>query len=416
MTSIDIDELDDAHEQRHDFRRANGAPLVKSMDGTKTERYSRPSGFHKPLDDEFALTNWRIFKAMDGVARSKALQTQIVACKDDDRVEKNRLREQALDKGEANERADQGTGLHAMTVRAEDVTDVDFDPGEHAEDLNCYTSLIEAYGLVSEMIEVPLVNDEYRAAGTADRIFRTTLRMQTPKGDWLEPGTLIVGDLKTGAKLDFSVPGYCVQCALYATGVLYDVIAERRLPTPPINDKWTLLIHLPVGRHRAELYWCSVEIGLYGAWLAFEVKKWQAKWKKGDYDIKLVGMPDTSLPETPIQKLAAQGVDATIVADVEIMPEMIEYCKMRMATIAMNEAAKQWAIEHWPDGVPSPKKGGHTPMQMVHLLNLLDKVEAKFSIPWMHRDPRLALQEGVHKSAMDRSNEFALIKETKEIK
>jgi hypothetical protein len=413
VTSIDLDELDDEHEQRHDFRRANGAPLVSSpTDPTKTERYSRPSGFAKPLDDEFALTNWRIFKAMDGVARSKALQVQVLACKDEDRVEKGRLREAALDKGEANERADQGTGLHAMTVRAEDVKDVDFDPGEHAEDLAAYTSLLDAYGLVSEMIEVPLVNDEYRAAGTADRIFRTTYPLETPDGDRIEPGELIVGDLKTGSRLDFSVPGYCVQCALYATGVLYDVITERRLPTPPINKTWTLLIHLPVGRHRAELFWCPVEVGLYGAWLSFEVKKWQARWKKGEYDIKLVEMPKE--PSSVQEQLADEGIESEVVVDNELMPQMIEYCKMRMATIAMNEAAKAWVIAHWPEGLPSPKQGGHTPMQMVHLLNLLDKAEAKFSIPWMHRDPRLALKQGVHKSAMDRSNEFALIKGTKE--
>jgi hypothetical protein len=415
VTSIDIDELDDEHEKRHDFRRANGAPLVSSpTEPGKTERYSRPSGFHKPLDDEFALTNWRIFKAMDGVARSKALQTQIVACKDDDRVEKARLREVALDKGEANERADQGTGLHAMTVRAEDVKDVDFDPGEHAEDLAEYMKLLDTYGLVSEMTEVPLVNDDYRAAGTADRIFRLTWPLVAPNGDRLEPGTLIVGDLKTGAKLDFNVPGFCVQTALYATGVLYDVIAERRLPTPPINKQWTLLIHLPVGRHRAELYWCSVEVGLYGAWLAFEVKKWQARWKKGEYDIKLVEAPDTSLPETTIQKLATEGIEATVVASDEIMPEMIEYCRQRMATIATHDGAKAWVIRNWPEGLPSPKKGGHTPQQMVTLLDLLDEAEKKFSIPWTAQDPRVALQQGVHKSAMDRSNQLALIKDAKE--
>jgi hypothetical protein len=412
MTSINLDDLDDEHEQRHDFRRANGAPLVSSLtEPGKTERYSRPSGFHKPLDDEFALTNWRIFKAMDGVARSKALQTQILACKDEDKVEKGRLREVALDKGEANERADQGTGLHAMTVRAEDVTDVDFDPGEHGEDLAAYMQLLADYGLVSEMTEVPLVNDTYRAAGTADRIFRLTQPLETPDGDCLEPGTLVVGDLKTGSKLDFNVPGFCVQTALYATGVLYDVISERRLPTPPINSKWTLLIHLPVGRHRADLWWCSVDVGLYGAWLAFEVKKWQARWKKGEYDIKRV-----EVPTDPIVEMIESN-EAVVVASEAIMPEMIEYCRRRMETIAtLSPDAKRWVIEHWPEGLPSPKRGGHTPMQMVTLLDLLDAAEAKFSIPWTVEDPRVALQQGVHKSAVDRSNSFALIKDAKEIK
>ena len=179
--------------------------MVKDADG-KSQRYSRPSGYAKPLDDEHALTNWRIFKAMDGVARSKALQAQVIAVKEEDRTEKGRLRELALDRGEANERADLGTGLHAMTVRAEDDEDVEFDPGPHKEDLDAYTSCLSDYGLVSEMTEVAFVNDEYRAAGTADRVYRLLLDLTAPTGENIPAGTLILGDLKTGAKLDFSVP------------------------------------------------------------------------------------------------------------------------------------------------------------------------------------------------------------------
>lgn len=374
-------------------------------DPTKTLRYGRPSGFAKPLDDEFALTNWRIFKAMDGVARSKALQTQVIACRDDDREEKGRLREVALDKGQANERADQGTGLHAMTVRAEDVKDVDFDPGPHAEDLDCYLALLRTYGLESAMVEVALVNDEYRAAGTADRIYRLTKPLYTPDGTLLERDTLVVGDLKTGAKLDFSVPGYCVQCALYATGVLYDVISERRLPTPPIDKNWSLLVHLPVGAHRATLYWCSVQLGLYGAWLSFEVKQWQAKWKRGEHDITVV--------QEPFDVVEALVSDDT--AQIVMTESMEEACSLwaskRMATISESEIAKQWVIAHWPDGVQSPKKGTLTGADLVKVLDVLAEAEQKFSIPWMHADPRVAQQMGVHKSAVDRSNSFALINE-----
>lgn len=403
--SVDVDDLDDEHEQRHDFRRANGAPLVKDADG-KTQRYSRPSGYAKPLDDENALVNWRIFKAMDGVARSHALQAQIIACKDEDKVEKGRLRELALDRGQANERADLGTGLHSMTVRAEDATDTDFDPGQHREDLEAYTDLLSTYGLVTEMTEVPFVNDEFRAAGTADRVFRLTKDLQAPSGQWLQAGELVLADLKTGAKLDFSVPAYSVQLALYATGQLYDVIDERRLPTPPINDQWALLIHLPVGKHHATLYWCSIEVGLYGAWLAAEVKKWQNAWKRGDNDIFEVQRP----PEEPVEALARGGIDATVVMDEDWVPTMVEYATNRIRQIAGNTEARALLLLSWPDGLPTPKQGGHTPQQVVQLLDLLDDVEAKFSLPFL-LDPRTELQRGVHKSQMDRSNEFMLTKE-----
>ena len=116
MSLIDVDELDDEHEQKNDFRRANGAPLVSDpADPEKTLRYSRPSGYSKVLDDEKALESWRIFKAMTGVARSKALAAEVNACKDEDRAQKEVLRNKALDKGAANEKADMGVALHAMT-------------------------------------------------------------------------------------------------------------------------------------------------------------------------------------------------------------------------------------------------------------------------------------------------------------
>ncbi len=406
--SIDVEELDDEHEQRHDFRRANGAPLVKDAEG-KTQRYSRPSGYAKPLDDENALNNWRIFKAMDGVARSKALQAQVIACRDDDRDSKKELREKALERGEANERADLGTGLHAMTVRAEDSTDVDFDPGPHREDLDAYLACLEQYGLVSEMFEVPFVNDEYRAAGTADRVYRLTKDLMTPGGVLLA-GTLVLGDLKTGAKLDFSVPAYCVQLALYATGQLYDVVAERRLPTPPINDQWALLVHLPVGKQVCRLYWCSVELGLYGAWLAYEVKKWQAAWKRGDNDIFEVAVPPDPDPQ---ELLSAEGIESSIVMQEEWTAVMVSYCNDRIRQIGAHDEARKWLLLQWPDGLPTPKKGGHTPKQVVDLLDLLDSVDTKFSLPFIP-DPRAELQRGVHRSQMDRSNEYTLTKESNE--
>ena len=144
MTTIDVDELDDEHEQRRTFRYSNGAPLVSDPeDPEKTLRYSRPSGYSKALDDEKALESWRIWKSMTGVARSPALAAEVNACKDEDRTQKEVLRNKALDKGDASEKADMGTALHAMTVRAEDQHDVDFDPPEqYVPDLTAYTDAL----------------------------------------------------------------------------------------------------------------------------------------------------------------------------------------------------------------------------------------------------------------------------------
>lgn len=393
MTQIDVEELDDEHEQRRDFRRANGAPLVSDPENPgKTLRYSRPSGFAKCLDDEEALVNWRIWKAMEGVARSKALQTQVVATRDEDKVEKKALREKAMDRGAANERADQGTGLHAMTVRAEDTRDVSFDPPEQfSRDLDAYTSALATYGLVTEMSEVHMVNDELRAAGTADRIYRATRRLHTPAGSWIEEGELVLGDLKTGAKLDFAAPGFAVQIALYANSKLYDIHTERRLPTPPIRRDWGLLIHLPVGTARCDVLWADLEVGMFGAWLAKEVKEWRRKWKNGTHDMPPVETPSAD-PVALIVEAFPGAEEITITIE-----EMAAYIQNRINTIRDHDQAKTTLIARWPEGLPTPKKGLETFEQVETLLTLLDKVEAEYSIPFMHIDPRVATHHG-HKS------------------
>jgi hypothetical protein len=385
--SIDINELDDEHSTRGDYRRANGAPLVSDpSDPDKSLRYSRPSGYGKPLDDENALVNWKINKSMLGVALSPALSAQVAAVDQKDKPSLLALRNEALNKGAANEAADMGTALHAMTHRMENPEDDWEPPEQYAGDLDAYLNTIRQYGLISEMIEVPMVNDDWKAAGTADRIYRTTVDLTAPDGSTIQAGTLLLGDIKTGKSLDFSPPGYSVQMAIYATGQLYDVVTEKRLATPPINQLWTVLVHLPVGKSDCNLYFLSIEVGNHGAYLAHLVKEWRNRWKSNKefgYDCYPVPVPPLS-----VEAVASQ-LDATVVefqaGDLEAL---IEYCGLRIKAIGKNEEAKQKLLRSWPSGLPTPKQGIKEPGHMVELLGLLDRIERDFSIPFPAPDPR----------------------------
>lgn len=408
MPSIDIESLDDEHEQRGDFRRANGSPLVSDpSDPTKNLRYRRPSSYAKCLDDESALTEWRIWKAMEGVARSKALQTQVAATPDEDRVTKKELREKALDKGTANEAADMGTGLHAMTARVEDASDTSFDPPEQfVPDLRAYTDLLSRYGLVSELVEVHMVNDDFKAAGTADRVYRLTRQLVAPDGSVLQPGDLVLGDLKTGAKLDFSLPGYCVQLAIYATGQLYDVHSNRRLPTPPINPNWALLVHLPFGKADAKLLWCPVNIGLVGALLSMEVHAWRNKWKAaGEKDYDAIEVQPPPMEEAKIvEELKARPV----FNDQSLFDQVVGYCIARLAQIGTVPEARIYATQRWPEGTPPPKQV-ETAEQLVTVLDFLDEVEKRFSLPFL-KDPRADMHVGIRGDQVtDISNSRGLV-------
>lgn len=385
--SIDVSALDDEHEQRRDYRRANGSPLVSDpSDPSKSLRYRRPSSYGKPLDSEEALTEWRIWKAMEGVARSPALQAQVASCKDDDRAGKKALREGALDKGAANEKADLGTGLHAMTARVEDASDVDFDPPEQfAADLKAYTDELDRLGLVSEYVECHIVNDDFRAAGTADRVYRLTKPLLTPDGVSLPAGTLVLGDIKTGAKMDFGLPAYCVQMAIYATGQFYDIHTESRIATPAIDRQWMMLMHLPVGKSRCDALWLNINTGLHGAYLTFEVLEWRNRWKSGSthgYNSYEIADP-WDAEGAVIEAFDAVPVDAT-------SPKaIVDWCQVRITAIGQHAAAKRQLMLTWPDGLPTPKRGITEPGDIIRLLDLLDAIEKVHSLPFVGGDPRI---------------------------
>ena len=375
-----------------DFRRANGAPMVM-VDG-KNERYSRPSSWGKDLDDENALVQWKLWVAMSGTAASPALRAKIVATKDEDKAEKRVLIEEAIQTGRGNEASDTGTALHAMSCRWEDPND-DFDPGEYRADLEAYQAELERLGLVSEAFEFKIVNTDYRAAGTADRLYRLTKDLTAPNGKVLPAGTLVVGDLKTGKKLDFSLPSYCVQMALYAQGQWYDVRTESFIETPPVDQNWGLLVHLPVGQAHCEIRWVDLEVGNWGAYLTSEVRAWRAKWRRGEYDAPIAATPMMTVEEVQEQFPDSEVIDLHHAEWVDIMSP---FAQDRIKRIGQEEKARTALMHRWPQGVPTIKQGVEDPQHMTLILDLLDSIEREFSLPFPGPDPRV--QTGVHKDAM----------------
>jgi hypothetical protein len=390
---IDLDDYDSP--EKPDFRRANGAPMV--MVNGKNVRLSRPSSWGKILDDENALVNWKIDRACEGVANDPALQARFAAVKPDDRKAYKELRELAINSGRGDQAADIGTALHAMSERWEDPNDDFAPPEEYAKSLRVYSETLEAFGLVSEMFEYHVVSLKWGAAGTADRLYRTTVELMTPDGETHPPGTLFVGDLKTGKSLDFSLPGYCVQMAIYADGELYDVVNDEFLVTPPINRDWGILVHLPAGKEECTLVWCDLGVGEHGAGLVQQVKEWRKKWKNvGPY-----GAYEAAPPMSAVE--VAVALDAVLLEGDELYAELVEFIRRRIAAIrAKDPAATKRLLVLWPDGVPTPKTGLSEPDHIEQVLNVLDKVEAEFSIAFPSGDPRV--QPGVHRSAAVTSN------------
>lgn len=395
--SIDLNEFETP--EHPDFQRANGAPMVLDKDG-KRIRLSRPSNYAKPLDDESALTNWRIDTACIGVAGDKALQARYVACKRDDRETLHKLREESIKAGRGSEGADIGTALHAMSERWER-GDQTFNPPEpFASKLVAYTNELARIGVVSEMFEFHTVNLDYGSAGTADRLFKLTRDLVAPNGDLLPTGTLVIGDLKTNKRLDYSLASYAVQMALYAQGELYDVITDQYRPTPPIHQRWGVLVWLPSEdpEPRCEALWVDLEAGNYGAWLAQEVKQWRKNWRSGHFaspHIDVPMTPEAVAAEFPDGELVDEGrpvveVEVALGYDEMMLAQLSDWCQFRINLIRDHTDARTLLLRLWPEGLPTPKKGLQTSEQVDTLLTLLSKVEAEFGLTFPEGDPRVS--------------------------
>jgi hypothetical protein len=399
--SVELDAFDDQPGAK-DYRRANGAPMVSSgLNDGKFLRYSRPSGWGHDLDDESALVLWKIDRAMDGMAASPALVAKVVAA---GKTGRKALREEAINKGRGEEASEMGTALHAMTVKHE--TEEGWKaPEPFDSDLAAYSVAMEAAGLKSAFIEVPMCNDDLRAAGTADRIFETVRELLAPDGSRIPPGTLLMGDIKTGSKLDYSLPGYFIQLAIYADGVMYDVDHDVRLATPDIHRRWGLLVHLPAGTATCKLVWVDLDVGRHGAQLVRSVRE----WRKRDWTEMAFTMPDDDIVNLLEKSLGATiEVDRRLDSDVDDPAidwngDMTEFALSRIATIGAHSEARAMLMRLWPEHVPPIRKQQPDDRQLKEILDVLDKVETAFSLPWPEGDPRPGYSTG-HKSRIHTSN------------
>lgn len=381
--SIDLDEFDTP--QKPDFQRANGAPMVMDAEG-KRHRLSRPSNYAKALDDESALTNWRIDTACSGVAHDSALQARYVALLPDDRQAKQELREAAIQAGRGSEAADIGTALHAMSERFE--KEPDWEPPEpYLSSLKSYRAEMARLGLVSDLYEYAVVNWTYRAAGTADRLYRTTAPLVTPNGEILPTDTLLVGDLKTGKTLQYSAAAYAAQLAVYAGGKMYDVVHDTEADTPEVNQDWAIIMHMPSNGDTCEALWVDLQAGHWGCYLAQQVKLWRSNWRRGEFALSSVISPE----------LLEMGELIDLVdADAEWVRLNAEWCTQRLDQIKESPEARKRLQILWPDTVPVKEFRGGTATveQMLEGMKLLSRIEAEYELQFITGAPTTGIHAG----------------------
>jgi hypothetical protein len=313
MSGIGAEEIEASHSAKPDFNRGSGGePLIQMPDG-KSKRYARQSSHGDTLEDKSGLSNWLISKAIEGAAMDQSILARALASSpyEDHKSDWTKLRQDAIQAARGSYKADIGTAVHAMSERWEQ--DSTYNPGpKFSPALEAYSKVQKDLGLRSQLIECQFVNDEFNTAGTCDRLYELTKPLITPTDEVLPPGTLVVGDLKTGSSLEYSAPGYAVQIAGYAGGVLYDVVNNIRIPTPTINQDWAIIMHLNVEEAHCEFIWIDLEVGRFGARLAEEVREWRRAWRrKGGYKSTMLAVkvaPDPSDEPEPEPEVEVEAL------------------------------------------------------------------------------------------------------------
>jgi hypothetical protein len=226
---IDLDEYDPP--DRPDFRRVGrGIPyVIRPDDEHKRIRYSRSSGAGKILDDESNLTDWKLRTVVFGASQRPELMAEAcVLDPDNDKKALREIAEKCLVAGKGERRAVIGTAVHAMFDHLD--RGDDWTPPPNFEDLcNAYVAALDDWGLMPEAIEIHCVNDEWKLAGTLDRLYRTTKTLVAPDGTIIPIGSVLVGDIKTGKELEYASGSYVTQLVAYVDSVPYDVTTDERL-------------------------------------------------------------------------------------------------------------------------------------------------------------------------------------------
>lgn len=396
--SLDLDALEEAlNPPPNDFRRVGrGVPMVM-VDG-KWQRFSRSSNAGKVLDDENALTDWRLRTMLVGAAYRPELLAQVSTLDVD--LDKKRLRdiaEECLIAGKGRARQVTGTAIHSMLDHID--LEHDWQPTpDYALVCQAYAQTCANYGLIVVDVECPCINVPERLAGTMDRRYRTTRVLIAPDGSQIPIGTILASDTKTGRTLEYNNGTYSTQLAAYVDSLRYDVKANTFEPfEPPTFKEWALVMHVLVESATCEPYWVDLQAGRQGLRLSREVKAWR---KRTDLLLpaKAPSWP-VGLPSHPTDQPAAIAHEEPLQAsqsDAEGL-DAYRWLRERVGAIKRHDDATRMLLREWPEATPGLKEYDHTRAQLIAIEHVLDKVETEYSLPFPSmrpQRPRQALIDG----------------------
>lgn len=239
-------------------------PLVMRPDDSgKRTAYRRVTTFIGVLEDEYKLKEWerRVTAFGMGQRDDLVLAAAALSMEPEDKKSLQKVADDAKEHGLASRKANIGTALHKLTERLDRGETLGRVPAPYGDDLKAYEATCKQFRLHHHVIESFRVDDNWRVAGTTDRI----TRVDSYDGEY------VISDVKTG-NLDFGKLKMAMQLAMYRHCIPYDIPTDTRgEDTVPISRKRGLIIHLPAGEGRCELHWVDLEVGHRACLVAYKV-------------------------------------------------------------------------------------------------------------------------------------------------
>jgi len=262
-----------------------GRPMIIQPGNTKRVAYRRVTTFVDCLENQKGLQDWSMRCVAYGMSQRIDLALSCAAVdphlalsgQHPEKKKLNDLASQAKEYALAGAAANTGTALHALTERIDRGQPLGVIPAEYENDIAAYqaaTQKIEWLG-----IESFRVYDRWQVAGTADRIGKD------------QHGRLRIYDIKTGS-IDYPHK-MAMQLAMYARSLPYDIPTDKRgEPEPALDLNRGVIIHLPAGQGRCDLYEIDIASGWGACLIAHQVWRW-----RGTKDLtKLINPNDEPQP------------------------------------------------------------------------------------------------------------------------
>lgn len=259
--------MDEPGADEHPYIR-NGRYWLPNDDG-QVVGFTRATTIAETLENQYALTNWKLRQAVRGVGLHPSLGARAGAPSVDDPRYKETLWgvvKDALAAAGSDSGADSGTALHKVLERVDRGESLDAIPEYFHPDIIDYRRELEQHNItiLPEYIERTVKCKYYDVVGTLDRVVR------------LEDGTYAILDIKTEIDPKKYPHAKSIQFAIYAAARLaMDSSTNQYETMPQIRTDFALIAHIRPGSGKCEILSIPIDVGLWGLRVSIEARAWQ---------------------------------------------------------------------------------------------------------------------------------------------